>query len=1093
MKKSSLFISTGLRTLPALALLLGAVTPAMAQETQEEKAKDAPETLQSEPEVESGQNATTDAQGAPVQTAQASDTGGSTIVVTGSRIKRPNLESVVPITSVGGQEFFETGRTSVGDTLNELPQMASTFSTSNSTRFLGTAGLNLLDLRGLGTNRTLVLVNGRRHVGGDALGAGPSVDINTIPADLIERVDVVTGGDSAVYGSDAIAGVVNFILKRDFEGIQLRAQGGETKYGDLPNYFVSGTVGQNFADGKGNVAVNLEYSHQGDAYASGRPNLRVNSRFVTVDSDNGVPGNSDGKPDTVWYKDVRFPFFNNGGDIILCCKAGANSGSNLYNYLFQPDGTLIAQTGELIGTSGFGTRYLGGNGTTGREDKQLALSPRLDRYSANFLAHYTVSDAFEPFIEAKYVRTDVTGSQSGPFFAGGLGYAFGGGSLSTSSPREQLRTDNPFLSTQARDFIRSQYGDYYSDLNGNHALDYAEYYSGGNGIPDTDEFGFSWSRTVTDFGVRNEKAKRETYRVVAGTRGTFNDDWNYEVSLNYGKFKQSTLIEGNVNVQRYLLALDAVRDPVSGNIVCRSQIDPSAAAAYEFPVAGYEDYAASLLAADVAACQPLNLFGEGNVSQAAKDYILQDAHNKGDASQFDFTAFLSGDTSEFLNLPGGPVGFALGVEYRREKLSYEQDKLIASGLTFYNGIGTFTAPANSVKEAFGEIRLPVLKDVPFFQELTVTGAARVSDYKLGKTGTVWAYNGGVEWSPIRDIRFRANYSRAVRAPNLGELFFPLSQNFSLIQDPCAAQFRNNGSASRAANCLALGVPAAFDYYYTHSLLLQSGGNPNLEAEKSDSYTFGGVIQPRFLPGFSLSADYFNIKVNNVITAPTVQQILNACVDLADINNPFCDAFQRNPGPGNGPRGEEPGQILEGSLQATPFNYAALKVRGIDFDLGYRTRLGAIGMLDTKLTYTHYFQNDQFLNPTEPKRANQIMKEIASPQDSFLFNADLKTGRFTFGYKARFLSHQLTTNYEDWYSKQGRDPENPDVANIKWYKAQLYHNVRVGIDATKKFNFYLGIDNLTNKLPPLGLTGVGGGSGIYDNRGRFYYAGAVAKF
>ena len=1090
MNKSKLLEATALRSV-AIGLAFAFTTPALAQETQNEQNKNPPETLQSEPEVESGKNAQPEG--------QSEATANEAIVVTGSRIKRPNLESVVPITSVGGEEFFETGRTSVGDVLNDLPQTASTFSQSNSTRFLGTAGLNLLDLRGLGTARTLVLVNGRRHVGGDALGAGPSVDINTIPTDLIERVDLVTGGNSAIYGSDAIAGVVNFVLKQDFEGMQLRGQGGVSKYGDLGNYFVSGTYGKNFGDGRGNVAVNLEYSHQGDAYASGRPNLRVNSRFVTVDTDVGVPGNSDGIPDNIWVKDTRFPFFNNGGDTFFCCQAGANSGANLITYLFAPDGTLVPQTGEVIGTSFFGTRYNGGNGSTAREGHSTILSPILDRYMANLIGHYTISDAFEPFIEAKYIRTDSHGSTSGPFFAGGLGYTFGGGGLVTGSPREQFYTSNPFLNPQAANFIRGLYGDYYSDLNGNGHLDYSEYYSGPNGIPDTDEFGFNFSTTATDLGNRDEKAKRETWRIVLGTRGTFNDDWNYEVSFNYGKFKQSTLVSGNVNLQRYLLAIDAVDEgqfltgTPNGNIVCRAQVDPTRALPYDFPVAGFEQFAANQLANDVASCVPVNLFGPGNVSQAAKDYLLQDTFATGDASQFDFTAFVSGNTKQFLNLPGGPIGFALGVEYRREKMSYDQDPLVESGLTFYNAIGTFSAPANVVREAFGEVRIPIVKEIPFFNELTVSAAARVSDYKLGSTGTVWAYNAGAEWSPIRDIRFRGNYSRAVRAPNLGELFFPLSQNFSFIADPCSLDNINSGSATREANCRAAGVPADFNYIYTQTLLFQSGGNPDLREETSDSITLGGVIQPRFLPGFSLSLDYFNIKVNDVITSPTVQQLLNACYDLSDINNQFCAAFQRNPGPGPGPRGEEPGRILEGSLQLTPLNYAALKVRGIDMDVAYRTRLGRVGKLDTKLTYTHYFQQDQFLNPIEPGRADQFLKELGSPQDAFVWNAAIQTGKFTFGYRMNYLAHMLTSTFENFYSKQGRAPENPDVNNIKWYNSRMYHAVRLGVDATEKYNFYLGVDNLTNKNPPLGLTGVGGGSGIYDNRGRFYYAGFVAKF
>src|SRR3954466_1367835 len=218
--------------------------------------------------------------------ADAADSSEESIVVTGSRIPHAlNETSNVPVTSLSAGELTNTGKVNIGDTLNQLPSLRSTFSQQNSTRFLGTAGLNLLDLRGLGPQRTLVLVNGRRHVAGDILSTGVSVDINTIPTDLIQRVDVVTGGDSAVYGSDAIAGVVNFVLRQDYQGLQVRGQGGISTYGDMSSYFGSVLWGTHFSDGRGNVTVNLEYARQDAAYASQRPNLRHSDIFVTVDSD----------------------------------------------------------------------------------------------------------------------------------------------------------------------------------------------------------------------------------------------------------------------------------------------------------------------------------------------------------------------------------------------------------------------------------------------------------------------------------------------------------------------------------------------------------------------------------------------------------------------------------------------------------------------------------------------------------------------------------------------------------------------------------------------------------------------------------------
>src|SRR4051812_39519534 len=263
MRKFGLLGTSALGSFTFIGLSVAFAAPAQAQQVDE----DVPATCQAMPEG-SDRDKCISGEVETESGAAASETGGGAIVITGSRIRRPNLESTVPITSVGGEEFFETSQVSVGDVLNDLPALRSTFSQANSTRFLGTAGLNLLDLRGLGTQRTLVLVNGRRHVGGDILNNAVSVDTNTIPTDLIERVDVVTGGNSAVYGSDAIAGVVNFILKKDYEGLQVRGQGGISDEGDAGNYYASVLWGTNFMEDRGNVAINFEYAKQDAWFAS---------------------------------------------------------------------------------------------------------------------------------------------------------------------------------------------------------------------------------------------------------------------------------------------------------------------------------------------------------------------------------------------------------------------------------------------------------------------------------------------------------------------------------------------------------------------------------------------------------------------------------------------------------------------------------------------------------------------------------------------------------------------------------------------------------------------------------------------------------
>jgi len=1052
--KAGLLSASALRSGALLGLALASVAPAYAQDN-------------------AGQ--TTPATELPSDDTAAT-ANDEAIVVTGSRIRRPNLDSPVPVTTVQGEQFFQTGKTSVGDLLNDLPALRSTFSQSNSTRFLGTSGLNLIDLRGLGTQRTLVLVNGRRHVAGDILNTASSVDTNTIPTDLIDRVDVVTGGSSAVYGSDAIAGVVNFVLKDHYEGLQLRGQGGISTYGDAGSYYVSALAGKNFADGRGNIAVNLEYAHQNDFYASGRAYSRQNDAFIITDSDPaGTPNGSDGVPDRTFVRDLRSGTYSNGGTFLLCCRSGGGYGIAYQPYLFQADGTLVPQTGTITNSLSYTPSYVGGNGNNFRDGTQTAYQPKLDRYSANLIGHFEVSPAFVPFVEASYSRTDSVGSASGPFFTSASG-----------SPREVFYSDNPYLTDQARSILLQQ--DSYD----------ANCSSGSDGIPDAvrGQCGVSIYKNAVDLTNRVETARRETYRIVAGVRGDFSSSFHYEVSGNYGEFKERTALLGNVNLQRYLLSIDAVDQGLyqngvaNGHIVCRSQIDPAAAVAFEG--ASNAGFANASLANDVAQCVPVNLFGTNTVTQAARDYILQNSYANGKITQFVLSGFVSGDTSQWFSLPGGPVGFSVGAEYRRETAYYQQDDVTAAGLTFYNAIPEFNPPAFEVKEAFAEVRLPLLKDLPFARELTINGAIRVADYK-GSTGTVLSYNGGIEWAPVRSLRLRGNYARAVRAPNLSDLYTPLGQNYDTVYDPCDNAHIGAGSTTRAANCHSDGVPAVYNFEYRASLPYLSGGNGDLKAEKSDSFTVGGVFQPTFLPGLSLSVDYYDITVNDVITAPDAQDVLNACYDAADLNNQFCGLFSRYTGTGVGPSGEVTGQILNNSLHLIPLNYAKLKTSGIDVDFGYDHQIGRIGALSIHAIYTHVISNNTYLDPTDPGRADQVLGELGDPQDAFNIDAALKSGPVTFGYKFRYIGNMVPGFWEDAHSVQGRDPQNADAYPFTYYDPVMYHDFRLQVDVNKSYNMYLGIDNAFNKLPPYGLTGIGGGSAIYNNIGRFFYAGFVAKF
>ncbi|UKK84969.1 TonB-dependent receptor [Sphingopyxis sp. BSN-002] len=1074
--------------------------------------------------------AQTDTVAGDEDTAEAASEG--TIVVTGSRIRRPNLESAVPVTSISGDQFFQQGDTNIGDALNDLPQLRSTFAQQNPGLGVGIAGLNLLDLRGLGTSRTLVLVNGRRHVAADILNNAVSPDINTIPNDLIERVDIVTGGNSAVYGSDAIAGVVNFVLRREFDGLQIRGQAATSDRGFGGNQYVSAMFGKNFAEGRGNVTLHGEYAHQERIFASDIPWLRQQDGLGVIDVDTaGLPNGSDGFPDRAFIRDIRSASINRYGLIPITQSGtapgcgvgigstngapGQGSGSSVgtpYNctYVFTPEGRLTPQTGTRYGQGIIGG-IRGGNGQTGREDQLLSVMPFQERYNFNLLAHYTVSDAFEPFIEAKWNRINTLGSNAGPSFIQGTFGQF--------DFRERVRLDNPFLNPADRttianailasgcnpslsqacnvtgissSFTRSTRADTPQGIGGPlNATDIAMINDGSYRIID--------ARHLADSGIRDEEFQRDTYRIVAGLRGQFNEDWNYELSVNYGKFKETTTTYGYLDRQRFLLSLDAGRNPVTGAIQCRSQFDPASAVA--FNAAG----GASRLASDIAACVPYNPFG-GTDNSAAARYFTYNAVNKASLSQLDILGFVGGDLSQLFELPGGPISFAIGGEYRREVANYVNDPFIVSGATNAVNVGIFDPPAFEVKEAYGELRIPLLANMPFAHELTVSGAGRVSDYK-GSVGTVWTYNVGGEYAPVEDIRFRINYGKSVRAPNVSETGFPAVPNFAPnFLDPCASgQIANN--ANRAANCLAdlgatllAGLPNV-----AYSLPIISGSNPNLKPEVSKSLTIGGVLQPRFIPGLSLSVDYYDIKVDGVIVSLTAQTIANSCYDQPTLNNPLCAVFTRWRGPGTSPGGYQPGQILENSLVSAPVNFARRVRRGIDVNFNYRTALTDKVKLDTQVIYVHGLKSSNFENPAIPTFENRILSELGDPKNEFRWDVDLEVGDVTFGYRLHYISPMSVNFYEDFNevpgacTANGCPPLNSDYADVQAYSSVFYHDIRLqwnlrdlgGIGSD--YQLTLGMDNVFNRKPPLGSTATGAGSAIYDVRGRTLYAGFKARF
>ena len=1015
------------------------------------------------------------------------------ILVTGSRIARPTLQSAVPLTSVTVEDLTGTGELSLGDALNDLPSLRSTFSSGNSSRFIGTAGLSLLDLRGLGTDRTLVLVNGRRHV--TSTPGDNGFDVNTIPTDLVERIDIVTGGNSAIYGSDAVAGVVNFILRRDYDGIAVRAQGGISSRGDRGTYFASILAGQNFADGRGNVALSAEYTRQQPLYFNQRDGLTGAAsgrcQFQLTDLQGAAGGEvgfsaTDGIPDNTFLCGIRNGTISDAGTV------GGLSGGRFLR--FDDFGNLFVDTPtqNFAGVGSGNTQ--GGFGSTLRNTGSLLAA--VDRYAVNLLAHYDISDAFKPFIEAKYVRVDVSGEGQPSFFSG-VPQTLGG---------PAFRCNNGFLTAQNTAVFQQ------------------------NGLCTNLATGtFGLNRFNIDLGGRRFEGTRETYRAVGGVEGTFNEDWNYELAINYGRFEAVGFNTNNLVIfnqagtafDGFNLAVDAVVAPATftgTNFVTNA--------------AGQRVICRVNSVSNVnTACIPVNVFGQNVADPRALDFVNTEGRTDEFASQFVASAFVGGDLSQLFELPGGPIAFAFGAEYRKEKASIDYDELTSSGATFLNALQDFRPPAFVVKEAYGEVQVPLLKDMPFAKELSVNFAGRVSDYNTA-TGTVYAYNIQGVYAPIEDIRFRAAYATSVRAPTQGDLFSTASENFAFIADPC--DLVSPGSTT-AANCLAAGVPAtanaalvaacattAFPVALgapfsnctarTASTGFLSGGNPTLIEEKGKSLTLGVVIEPSFIPGLSLTVDYYKIKVEDLIAALSAQTIINLCyTNASGINNPFCATVSRDPASG---------LFVEPAVISGGVNFAAQKTKGIDFDLAYRKTFDNGDRLSTRLIATRVLTLNNFTDPTNPANPNRQLSELGDPKWSASFSLGYDFGDFDLLYAARYIGKQTIGVYEAQNNFFGqcpltgtfrgqtglnggtcdpvlgnivrRAPQNADQFDRINYPDVLYHDIRIGFDVGNDFRFYAGVNNLLDRQPPLGLLGTAGGD-PFDSFGRNFFFGINADF
>ncbi|MCX8476683.1 MAG: TonB-dependent receptor [Sphingomonas sp.] len=986
------FRSRGLLTVSAAALSLACLS-ANAQTAAPGQAEDsAPETAA--------------AQDAP-QEPEATE-----VVVTGSRIRQtPGFDTPNPVVSIGSETLQASGTTNLTDFLTGYPalQGSSTSGDNSGDRAgIGFTGLNLLDLRNLGTQRTLVLVDGRRHVAG--VPGSAAIDINTIPNDLVERIEVLTGGASAIYGADGVTGVVNFILKKDFDGITARAQAGISEYGDAGQRLFSITAGKNFAGGRGNFAVSYEYGIDDRLQTRDRANLRGTDAIGFYRNPNGT------SPTYVPLNNIRYFDTNREGGIDI-------DQDGFPDYLVNASGAVVPfDPGTFVPNF-----YQQGGNATLVSDYRNDLLPKVERHVVNALAHFDVSDAVTIFAEAKYANTR---------------------SFSLAQPTFDyylvIPEDNPFIPASLQPLVAAE--------------------GLGSVLVNRDNF---------DFGQRGEDIRRETWRGVIGVRGELSSHLNYEASYTYGRTDVRNRYVNDILDDRFYAAIDAVQGP--NGPTCRVNIDPTWTPTQPYNYTR-EEHAPTTF--QPGQCIPINLFGEGLNSQAALDWILTDTVDRSRIEQHVASAYLSGDLGGLFTLPGGAVGFSVGAEYRKEKSRFTPDPLAAQGLTFTNALTT-DAGEYDVKEVFGELRVPLLKD-RFIHRLEIGGAVRYSDYSTIGTTTSWKVDGA--FAPIRDITFTGTYSKAVRAPNIGELFSGNSQTFEFITDPCLPDEIQFGTQYRAANCQALltslgADPATYEDVRSTNIPGFAGGNPNLSEEEATTWTAGAIIQPSFIPGLSLRADWYDIKLKNAINTVTSEQLAQLCVDQPTLDNPFCPGIVRQNGAA--------GTALAGNIvgfTVLPQNVANFSTAGLDVNFNYRLRTDNLGTFNLSIV-GNYLDRLEFIGTPGADVTNR-RQEALFRAPKYTVNADLtwQKGGLTVNYGILWFSKTLR------YSNQ-EVAGDPDIVapEYLWLKERWQHDIYASYDVNDKFQIYGGVRNLWGQKPDLGTS-------IYpvNSIGRFGFVGARVK-
>ena len=935
------------------------------------------------------------------------------IEVTGSRILSPNAISPAPVQVLTSADIAASGAVNLQELILKSPVFGTPgISRTNSNFITSSVGIATVDLRNLGADRTLVLVNGRRYVAGQS--GTSTVDLNTIPTDFIERVEVLTGGASASYGSDAVGGVVNIILKKSIQGLHLDASLGQSEEGDDTLKKFSASFGANSSDGKSRMMGHISVSKQGAVYSADRAVSAVDGFSKGV----GVTGD----PADLFVNQT--PFYS----------SFAPQG----RFFYQGGNRTFNAAGQLIpfSTNGPAGDGVGATGYNRNAIRTIAVPTNRLLFAAN--GEHTLSPAATVFFEGTYASTRTT-SRLEPFAVdstGGTNPIFAGGGFVPAETRVNgVAVKNPLIPQALFNLMTDRDGDGLRDYN--------------------------FTRRLSDVANRGNTADRDTFRFLAGVKGDLTKTWTYDAYAAYGFTKEAQNGTGQVNAANFRYGLSVIPD-ANGNPVCS---DPVARAS---------------------GCVPVNVFGANTISSAAAAYIHAPSTLTTRITQKFAGATLSGEP---FDLPAGPVGMALGVEYRLESSSDVADALTQIGGNLGNARPVTTGEFD-VTEAFAEVRLPLLKGLPAVKSLDATAAVRSGKYSTAGNTTSW--NAGLDWAMNNTVRFRATSAVSTRAPNIGELFQGANQTFpSGLVDPCVGVTAVSTGAVSEACRRDPGVNAniALNGAFTLTQADLQGisgfnqGNPRLGAEKGKSTTLGLVITPQLPQGVgnaSLTVDYYKIKISDAINQPGRQFQLAQCYG----GDPkFCkDITRRQAAVGANSVGAL--AIINASQENTGGQYD----EGVDITANYANTLAG-GRFSGRLSYTYLVK--AWIKTTPDAALDYSTGELGAARNRWTLGLNFDRGPLGLRTNVTYIG----TSYLDdqFMVPSGFPKESGKIAAKTYTDAQI--NYTVG-----KAQFYFGVNNLFNTKAPLipsGLpgndTGVETDAGTYDAIGRRYYAGMRYSF